>query len=265
MLNLLKTKNVKFGLLLIIIGVLLCIFGVISNHKKDKIEQIEEAIEHVFFYLPKSEYDDLNEMSDYCKISLVYGTDYLKNDVYLSKDDYDTIVNSKKNSVKGYKLSNVLKSVKAILGDNATINFDVNEYEQYQFLLQDNCKFGNNSLETLSYNQFSKYIYSIDDEEKNNDIKLYVKWEKPEFNENEVILTAYALLSIKNSEGHYDIYLDGNLSYKLDVIDGNVSYKIGKLYDKSNKYIFTLKKENDKYIWSSYKVINAIDDTVIYD
>lgn len=257
-------KKVLIGIVFIVLGIILFFIGIFSNQKKDKITQIEDAIENVFFYLPNTEYNDLNEISDYCKISMVFDTDYLKKDAYLSKDDYDTITKSKKNSVKAFKASNVLKSLRNILGDNATINFDLNDDDDYEFLLQDSCKYGNKNLKTLSYNESRKYFYSIDDNEENNS-KLYVKWDKPKYDGDTVILTAYALLSIKNNDGGYDIYLDSNLHYKIDSINGVVDYKIGKLYDQSFEYKFTLKKDKDNYIWTKYEVITNIDDTVIYD
>lgn len=263
--KILNNRKVLIGIFLIVLGIILFIVGICSDKKKDKIEQMKEAIEHVFFYLPNTKYDDLNQMSDYCKISMVYNTDYLKKDVYLSKDNYDTVVKSSINSVKGYKTSNVLNSVKSILGENATINFDINEDDDYDFLLTDKCRFGNKRLQTLSYNESGKYIYSIDDDSNNNDLKLYVKWDKPEYDGDTVRLTAYALLSIKNSDGNYDIYIDNNLSKKVDTINGSVSYKILKLYDRSYTYRFTLKKINDNYIWTNFEVDNIIEDTIIYD
>lgn len=256
-------KNKKIGIILIIIGLLLFALSFLFN-KKDKITMMEEAIEHVFFYLPYDEYDDLNNISDYCKISLIYDTDYLKNDVYLSKDDYDTITNSKRNSVFGYKKDNVLKAIQSVLGKNIKINFEKNEDDDYEFLLEDKCKYGNKKINTLSYNKSGGYIYSIDEDEEDNS-KLYVKWDDPIYNGDTVTLKAYALLAIKNNSGGYDIYLDNNLSNKIDTITSNISYKIAKLYDQSYIYEFTLKKENNNYIWTNYKITNKFDDTVIYD
>lgn len=257
-----KIDKKKIALFLIILGIILCIYGVFNNKKKDNITKIEEALEHVFFYLPESSYDNLNEMSDYCKISLIYGTDYLKKDALLSKDNYDTIV--KKNGIKGYKISNVLKSIKSILGEDATINFSANEDGDYEFLFEDKCKYGNKSLKTLSYNESLEYIYSIDDDQYVNNSKLFVKWDKPVIDGDIVVLTAQALLGIKNSDGGYDIFIDSNLN-QIDSISGNINYNILKLYDKSYIYKFTLKKVNDNYNWIKYEVVNNLEDDVIYD
>lgn len=260
-----KNNKKIFGVFCIVIGFILLIIGLRYTEKKDKITQIEESIEHIFFYLPNEEYSNLNEISDYCKISLVYGTNYLKEDAYLSSDNYNTIVKRKKNSVKGYKISNVLKAVQEVLGKNATINFEKNEDDDYEFLIQDSCKFGNKKLQTLNYNESSKYIYSLEDENIENNTKLHIKWDKPIIEDDNVILTAKALLSIKNNNGGYDIYRDKNLSYKIKSINNNNEYNILKLYDESNTYKFVLKKENDNYIWIKYEVINNIEDEVIYD
>ena len=264
--SLIKNKKILIGCIFIIIGILICIFNLFIRQDKDEITKIKEAIEHVFFYLPDNEYDNLNNMSDYCKISMVYDTDYLKNDVYLSKNDYDKTVKSSYNSVKAYKTSNVLNSIKKILGESATINFNLNDDNDYDFLLEDNCKYGNKKLQILSYNESKKYLYSINDESSNdNNSKLYVKWDEPVYDGDTVTLKAYALLAIKNSEGNYDIYLDNDLSYKIDTISSNISYKIAKLYDRSFTYEFILKKENNNYIWTNYKIINIDEDTEIFD
>lgn len=263
--NILKKRSLLIGIVFIFIGISVMLFWIFVHNKKDKIVQMEEAIENIFFYLPEKEYTNLNEMSDYCKISLVYGTDFLKRDVYLSKEDYDTIVKSKRNSVSGYKIDNVLKSVRKVIGSDATINFDVNEDGDYNFLTEDSCAIGNNSIGTLSYNELSKYIFTIN-KENNKNSKLYVKWEKPIFENDEVYLTAYALLTIKNADGGYDVYADSNLSHKVDSIKGgNIKYKIKSLYYKSNIYKFTLKKVNENYVWINYKMDDIFEEKVIYD
>lgn len=262
--KMLENKKILIGIILIIVGILCFIFGFLYDGKKDKLKQTEEALENIFFYLPENEYTDFNNLSDYCKISLVYGTDFLKKDVLLSKDDYDTVV--KRKGINGYKSSNVLKAVQSILGKDVNINFDLNEENEYEFLEADSCKLGNDKINTLSYNESSEYLFSIDDENKENNTKLYVKWDKPKYDGDLVHLTAYALLTIKNASGGYDVYADGNLSHKVDSIKkGNIKYKIKSLYYKSNVYNFTLKKVNDNYIWINYTMKDIYDDTIIYD
>lgn len=259
-----KDNKVKLAISCIVFGIILMLFGIIYELKNDKLEQAKEAIEHVFFYLPEENYDDLNQMPDYCKISLIYGTDYLKKDALLSKENYDTIV--KRNGVKAYSKENIAKSIKNILGENATMNFELNEYEDYEFLIANSCKFGNKKINTLSYNETLGYIFSIPDEEKENS-KLYVKWEKPKYEGDLVILNAKALLAIENADGGYDIFADQKLNYKAGSIKGsNIKSKIKDLYYKSMDHQITLKKENGQYIWVKYEVIdNIYRGDIIYD
>lgn len=253
----LKNKKNFIPFICIIAGVILFVVGIFYELKNDKLGKVKDAIENVFFYLPNENYDDLNQISDYCKISLVYGTDYLKNYTLLSKDDYDTVV--KKNGVKAYSKDNILKAIKNILGDNANINFDLDEDDDYSFLISDNCKFGNDKIKTLSYNESKESVFSIDDDEENTS-KLYVKWEKPEYDGDLVKLTAKALLAVKNVDGGYDVFADSNLNYQAGTVSGsNVKSQIEDMYDyRSMDHVITLKKQGDNYIWIKYEVIDNI-------
>ena len=227
--------------------------------------KIEKSIENVFFYLPESEYSDLNSISDYCKVSMVFDTDYVKKDALLSKEDYNTILKKDKNAVKAYKISTIEKAVKNIFGESASINFDANEDGEYNFLIEDNCRYGNDKLEVLNYNESRKYVYSIDGDKYEN-MKLYVKWEEPINNENEVVISAKALLAIKNEAGNYDVYADNNLEYKVVTLKSNeLQSQISKYYSESLNYEFRLKKLKNEYIWTSFKRVNVYENSVLVD
>ena len=256
-----KDKKLLTGFILVILGFIIVIIGLMNSNKNNKLGKTKSAIENVFFYLPDTEYNDLSEIPDYCKISLVYGTEYVKKDALLSRDDYDTIV--KKNGVYAYKLDTILKGIQDILGDNVTINFEKNNDNEYDLLYSNDCRYGNSKLNTLSYNENYGYLFSMEDNEEDNS-KLYVKWMEPVYNDDTVILKAKALLAIKNASGGYDVFADKDLSYKAGSVD--TKNKIEDLYYKSLDYKFTLKDINDKYIWTKYEVIdNIYNEDVIYD
>lgn len=253
----LKEKKILIPVLCIILGIIIFIFGIFYETKNDKLGKVKDAIQNVFFYLPEDIYVDLNEMSDYCKISLIYGTDYIKKDVLLSESDYDTVV--KKNGVEAYTKENISSSLKSILGESADINFDLNEDGEYAFLEPDECQNGNNKMQTLSYNESKGYIFSVNDKSGKTN-KLYVKWDNPEYNGDYVTLRAKAFLAVKNDDGSYNIYADNNLNYLAGTASGsNIKAKIKELYDyKSLDHIITLKKEGNDYIWIKYEVVNNI-------
>ena len=254
-----KDKKILIPLICIVVGVVMFIMGIVYEMKDDKLGKVKDAIENVFFYLPEQKYEDLNAMSDYCKISLVYGTDYLKSDALLSKDDYDTVVKKKKNAVKAYSKDNMSKAIKSILGENASINYNIDEEGEFPFTVADECQNGNDKIKTLSFNESKGYIFSIDDDEKSND-KLFVRWDKPIYDGDTVTLRAKALLAVLNGDGDYDIYADSNLEYKADTVSkSKLESKIKELYDyKSMDHIITLKKQGNDYIWTKYEVIDNV-------
>lgn len=261
--NILKNKKKLIISICSLIIILIVIFMVINNHKDNKLENAKNAIENVFFFLPNEQYDNLNEISDYCKISLVYGTNYLNKDVLLSKEDLDTKV--KRNGIKAYTKENILNSVKSILGDKISINFEKDENDEYKFLEEDDCRYGNKKLKTLSYNENKGYVYSIDNDDEDN-MKLFVKWENPEIKDDIVTWRAKAFIAIKNADGGYDIYADNKLEHKVgEAKENKLKSKINDLYLYSKDFIFTLKKVNNKYIWTNYKIIDKFynDDYIV--
>lgn len=256
-----KDKKILIGFILVILGFTIVIIVLMNSNKNNKLGKAKNAIENVFFYLPESNYTNLSEIPDYCKISLVYGTDYVKKDALLSSDDYDTIV--KRNGVDAYKLDTILNGIQDILGDNVTINFLKNEDNEYDLLYSNDCRYGNSKLNILSYNENYGYLFSMDNDEEDNS-KLYVKWMEPEYKDDIVILKAKALLAIKNASGGYDVFADKDLTYKTGSVDSKD--KIEDLYYMSLDYRFTLKDVNDKYIWTKYEIIdNIYNEDAIYD
>lgn len=233
----------------------------IIESKNDELDDVKKSIERVFFFLPDKEYDNMNNMSDYCKLILIFNSDYLKNDILLSKDDYTTIV--KRDGVKGYKTSNIINSLKTILGNEATINFDSDEYGDYEFLIEDDCKIGNKFIGNLSYNESSNYVYSYDSSWDYDNYKLNVKWDEPKYSNNQVFLTAKALITVKRNDGKYDVFVDSNFKHNVGFI--NNYFEINKFYIYSNTYKFTLQKDNDKYIWTRFEVDDSLYNGTFVD
>ena len=134
-----KKKNIVITLIFIILILIICVtFKIVTDKnktktiKKDDTEILKESLEKIFYFLPNDKYDDMNTISDYCKLALIYDTDYLKSDYTF-----------KNNNKKGYTKENIINTVKNILGNNASINFNADEDGQYNFLLTDACMYGN--------------------------------------------------------------------------------------------------------------------------
>ena len=240
----------------ILVSVILLIINIVGN-KRNKLQEMKDSIENIFFYLPEKEYDNMNEIPDYCKISFVFGQDYLKKDSYLNIESYNT--EEKKlndNNVPAYKKDNILKNVKVLLGDDATINFDMDSDMNYQFLVENGCGYNNKYITALSYNEEKEYIYSLK-EEKENLYELHVKWDKEERKGNEVILEAKALLTKKNEDGSYDVYADPKNIYRVYTVEAgkNLEEELNELYEiYSNIFSFTLEKQKNNYIWKKFKL-----------
>lgn len=260
-----EKKYIIISLLCIIFGIILLVCAFVFDTKEDKFDNTLDAIENVFFFLPNDKYVNMNDMSDYCKVSLIYGSKLLKSDIVLDKKNYD--VDIKNGVLKAYSKDNVIKSLKNILGDNASINFDVDEDGEYSFLYEDGCKLANKSIKTLSYSQSSESLFSIDDEIDNkNNIKLFVKWGEPETNDDEIVIHAQALVAVKNGEGKYDIYADRELSHLAGTVNkGDLKYVVKEFYYKSLDYIFNFKLVNGNYIWTNFEVIDRLynDDFIV--
>lgn len=262
----LKSKKILIGIISFVsILVLILIIFLIINifKKKDKLTEIKQSIENVFFYLPNNKYDNLNDIPDYCKVSLVFGQDYMKPDTYLNIDDYDT-EEKKKNAhnVAAYKKDTILNNVKSLLGNDASINFDMDSDMDYPFLVENGCGYNNKNIATLSYNEDKEYIYSLK-EDKDQTYKLYVKWEDSIKDGDNVTLQAKALLAKKNDDGSYNIYADYEGRYLAGTVssDKNIEDEVKKLFDlKSRVYIFNLKKNKGGYTWVSYEISDGIYD-----
>ena len=262
----LKNKKVLIGiisLVSIIVLILIVLLIINANKKKDKLAEMKQSIENIFFYLPKNKYDNLNDIPDYCKVSLVFGQDYMKADAYLNDDDYITEEKKKNDhNVIAYKKDTILNNVKSLLGNDVSINFDIDSDMDYPFLVENGCGYNNKNITTLSYNEDKEYIYSLK-EDKDETYKLYVKWADESIDGDDVTLQAKALLTKKNEDGSYNVYADYTGKYLAGTVssDKNIKDEINKLFDlKSRVYIFKLKKNKDAYTWVSYEISDGIYD-----
>lgn len=251
-----KKNLIAFAL--VFLGVILLLFSLFYKEKENKLDNTLDAIENIFFFLPNDKYDNLNDISDYCKISLIYGSKFLKSDKLINKDNYDA--DGKLGSLKAYSKDNVLKSLKKLLGDDASINFDLNDDSDYDFLMEDGCRYANNDIKALSYNETDGYIFSVDRDEDDN-IELFVKWGEPNIENDQVIIHASALVAVKNGDDNYDIFADKDLKHLAGTTSKfNLTSEVEKLYYKSMDYVFTLKIVDGNYIWTNYEVIDRLYD-----
>lgn len=261
-----KNKKIIISISICIVAIILIIIFVVFKMQKNKqreLDYFKERLSNIFIYLEDKEYTDLNEIPDHCKISLIYGSKYLKEDTYLSSDDYSKEVKKNtKNSIKAYNKDNILKSLKEVLGNNSTINFDSDENGNYDFLMENGCGVLNKDIDTLNYNSDKEYVFSITDEEKNDEnIKLFVKWDDEKIEGNTITLNAYALMTRKRADGSYEVFADGNLTMYAGEIgkDEDLNSSIEKMYvSSSRRYIFKLKKNNNKYSWIGFDIKDDI-------
>ena len=119
-----KNKNFKYIIISIIILIILIFFIILINNRKDKYSNIKKTISNTFFYLSLDEYDNMNNISDNCKMSLLFDMESFKKDKIIQ-------------NTKGYSKSNILNSIKKVLGSSATINFSINDFNTYNFLTED--------------------------------------------------------------------------------------------------------------------------------
>lgn len=235
-----KNKSIKYILISTIILIILIIFIiciVLLNNHKDKYSNIKKTVSNTFFYLSFDEYDDMNNISDNCKISLLFDMDSFKKDKIVQ-------------NVKGYSKGNILNSVKKILGKSASINFSTNELNTYNFLSDDECT-SNVNISNLSYNSTEQVMYRNNTE--NNRI-IMVNWNKVEANGSIINMSAEALMIVKN-EKDYSLYIDKDMNYKIGDYKTLNEAKDAALnnYFRSYKYEFTFNYENGNYIWKKFK------------
>ena len=232
-----KNKNIKYIIISIIILIILIFFIILINNRKDKYSNIKKTISNTFFYLSLDEYDNMNNISDNCKISLLFDMDGFKKDKSVQ-------------NVKGYSKSNILNSIKKVLGSSATINFSINDFNTYNFLTEDEC-FYNVNPTTLSYNSTEQVLYRNNTE--NNRI-IMVNWNKVEANGSIINMNAEALMIVKN-EKDYSLFIDKDMNYKIGDYKTLNEAKDAALnnYFRSYKYEFTFNYENGNYIWKKFK------------
>ena len=137
-------KKLKIMILITVLFVLIIsiVFAfIICVDKKDKYSGIKNSLENIFFYLEDDKYDNIDTISDFCKLSLVYDTMYMKK--------------SKNNIYSKYQISSAIKK---ILGNNSKLDFSVSNNE-YNFLKTDACVFGNPDVGNVSYDSISQQFY----------------------------------------------------------------------------------------------------------
>lgn len=242
-----KNKSIKYILVSTIILIILIICILLLNNHKDKYSSIKNTISNTFFYLSFDEYDDMNNISDNCKISLLFDMDGFKKDKIVQ-------------NVKGYSKGNILNSVKKILGKSASINFSTNEFNTYNFLSDDECA-SNVNISNLSYNSTEQVMYRNSNE--NNRI-IMVNWNKVESNGSIINMNAEALMIVKN-EKDYSLFIDKDMNYKIGDYKTLNEAKDAALknYFRSYKYEFTFNYENGNYVWKKFKRSVTLSDMVI--
>ena len=268
----LSIKKIIIGIIFVI-SIIFIMILLRFGKKNDGLKVAMDAIENIFFFLPETKYDNLNEIPDYCKISLVYGTKYLNDEKYISEDDYYTVVKKQdKKAVKAYNKDSILNAIKSILGDDANINFSADENDEYLFLVENGCGYNNKNINSLGYSEIGDYIYSYDNDEA-IESNLYIKWEKPVIDGDIVNLSAKALLPIENQDGSYTVYTNGERFAVVGTVEKGKKLKdeLRKMCDEVDvKYNFTLQKNGSNYMWIKYEVIdnlnsenNLIDDNYL--
>ena len=193
--KLLEYKKIIISFIVIILLLVLLFVGIkLLSKKENNVDEFKKTIENIFYYLPEDNYTNMNDISDYCKIALLYNSDYLKSDYTLYAKDG--------NKIKGYTRDNILTSLKSIIGDSAYINFNKNESLDYSFLTQDSCVFASEFISNITYDESKKVLYSEGSGEQVR--KLHIKWLDTN---SETKLKAKALMSVKTDSG-YMLYVD---------------------------------------------------------
>lgn len=239
-----KLKNKGLVISIIIAVILLMVLLVVSvpRDKSNNYSAIKNSLSNVFYYLDNS-YSNMNDISDYCKVALIYDTNYIDYD-YFNYDSFN-------NKISGYTKNNVVSSLKKILGNDITIDLDN--------LSKDKCMY-NNSVINLTYNTRDKALYTYGAEKSNRTI--VVNWNKEEENNSTLELNAQALMIVKNDK--YDLYIDSNMEYLIGSYNSLEEAKKSAKdnMNRSYKYIFELEKNKKNYIWKSFK-INKPDNEII--
>lgn len=241
-----KTKIILLMTMIIVVLLvgLLVIMKLLSDNNRDSnLLSTKSAIEHVFYYLPEDKYDDMNSISDYCKLALIFDSKFLENDGFIYDDNGSKI--------PSYSISSIMLSLRKVLGSNVTMDFTSDETGDYNFIKPDNCQFGNLVASNLSYDSTNKVVYPLDEIDSNR--KVYINWTEENLDGNQATLYAQALMSVKTDSG-YDLYVDFNMTQLIDHYSTLKKLKdsLNENYVLSYNYEFHLEKENENYIWKSF-------------
>lgn len=245
--NKLNNKKVIIVFVFSIICLLL-IFMIIKISKKEnnasQYSKLENALSNVFYFLDKDEYNNMNEISDFCKLALIYDTDYLISD--------NSIYNDNGRKIDGFSKNNIKLSIKNILGSNANINMEASSSGDYIFLYFDSCQFGNPKAATLTYDSGRELVYS--NSINNSNRKVYVNWVSERLIGKELVLKAQALMAVQSDSG-YDLYIDKNMEYVVGHYKDlkQVERDLKNKYSLSYNYEFSLNKNNNSFIWNKFK------------
>lgn len=238
-------------IVIIIIALLILMF---NKNNSNEYSDIQNSMEHIFYYLDEDNYADMNSISDFCKLSLVYDSDYLSSD--------EKIYDDKEKVIQAYTKEQVTSSIQSILGKDSNINFQSNEDGSYNFLTPDSCRLGNVNASNLSYDSDKEIIYSNGNLDSN--YYLQVKWSTPHTVGNKITMSAQALMIVKN-DNDYSLFVDSSMKELLGTYKSlkEAKKEALKKMDYSYDYEFTLEKEDNNIIWKTFTRTKMNPDTII--
>ena len=153
-------KYFKYLLIVsVIITLSFLVYMIFSNKHKDKYTSLKKTVSNTFFFLYNDKYDDMNDISDNCKMSLLFDYNGFKSD--------KVIINEGGKKIHGYSKNNIATSLKKILGKDSSINFSLNNENLYNFMSDTECIY-NSKVSDLSYDSTKQILYS-DGKEHHND------------------------------------------------------------------------------------------------
>ena len=237
-------KYFKYLLIVsVIITLSFLVYMVFSNKHKDKYTSLKKTVSNTFFFLYNDKYENMDDISDNCKMSLLFDYNGFKSD--------KVIINEGGKKIHGYSKNNIATSLKKILGKDSSINFSLNNENLYNFMSDTECIY-NSKVSDLSYDSTKQILYSDGKEHHNKTI--VINWDSEYSNGDIIELKASALMIVEN-ENDYTLYVDKDMNYPIGNYNTLKEAKDAALnnYFKSYKYEFKFYKENDNYIWKKFE------------